>query len=115
MPTKNSLKVLASLLATSFIFAFAYITSYRAQGLQQYFYESQFEQAVMLACGHGFSKFEGVDQRPESLSNFLTKKTDQFSCLDIPPHPIVRYTSDANAWRWLLSSAAAVWWVFGVS
>lgn len=68
----------------------------------------------MLACGHGFTRFERVDQYPQSLSAFLNEKTDQFSCLDIPPHPALR-TTGANAWRWLLSSAALVWWIFGVS
>lgn len=113
MVNKN-LAIVAILLVSSFIFGFAYLTSYRAQGLKQYFYQSQFEQAVMLACGKGFSRFE-PNERPESLSNFLNQKNDRFSCLDIPPHPSLRYTSDANAWRWMLSSAALVWWIFDVS
>lgn len=111
---KKNMAIVAVLLVGGFIFAFAYLTSYRAQGLKQYFYQSQFEQAVMQACGKGFSRFE-PNERPESLSNFLNQKTDQFSCLDIPPHASLQYTSNANAWRWMLSSAALIWGIFDVS
>jgi hypothetical protein len=52
-----------------------------AAGRQPFFYQSTYEPAVMIACGHGFSV--ATSPRP-ALNAFLDTTSDQFSCAQLP-------------------------------
>ena len=87
--------------------------AWRDAGREAQFYQSYFEPAVMVACGHGFTR---VPQRPQALDDFLNLRTAAFSC-DSLPADAAPTTSGLyqSAWYYLLLTVGATWSVFGVS
>lgn len=87
---------------------------FRSAGAQPLFYQSNFEPAVMMACGRGFVTSPVV---PQALTDFLNVTRDDFDCGLLPAamneQPL---TTPANAnWYYLYAAAAATWKVTGVS
>ena len=75
----------AALGAAIFIVAAIGGGAYYERGLRlgghPFFYQTYFEPAVMVACGKGFL----VSQpQPPALRDFLSEKTDRFSCDELP-------------------------------
>ncbi len=86
---------------------------FRAGGARPYFYQSNFEAAVMMACGRGF----GLAQPPpRALIDFLHERSDRFDCAEVASSAVVPLTAAAHAsWYYLYGATAAVWKVTGVS
>lgn len=86
---------------------------FRAAGARSYFYQSNFEPAVTMACGRGF----GVPQpSPASLIDFLQERRDDFPCGDLDGSTVQPLTEAAHAnWYYLYGATAAVWRITGVS
>jgi hypothetical protein len=87
--------------------------AWRDAGREAQFYQSYFEPAVMIACGHGFTR---VPARPPALDDFLTLRVTSFSCASLPPD-VVPTTSGLyqSAWYYLLWTVGLTWRLFGVS
>src|SRR5262249_1427671 len=90
------------------------VVGYRAAGGEQYFYQSEFGPAVMVACGRGFLNPD-TDTIPP-LAAFLSQQTDAFDCASLPasisasdPDPYQRVS------RYLELTVALIWKVTGVS
>jgi hypothetical protein len=87
---------------------------FRAAGVRPDFYQSNFEPAVLLACGRGF----GITVPPTpAIETFLAVQRDRFDCAEIPASASIRpLTSAAHAnWYYMYGAAAAVWRIAGVS
>lgn len=87
---------------------------FREAGAQPLFYQSNFEPAVMMACGRGFVTSPSM---PRELADFLNVTRGDFDCARLPAAMTERMlTAPANAnWYYLYGAAAAVWKVTGVS
>lgn len=87
--------------------------AWRDAGREEQFYQHYFEPAVMVACGHGFTR---VPQRPQPLDDFLNLRTSAFACHSLPSD-VAPTTSGLyqSAWYYLLLAVGATWAVFGVS
>src|SRR5882672_10506233 len=102
------------LFAASFVVSYVAMRVYRAAGIQPFFYQQNFEPAVMMACGRGF----GVSSpTPRALVDFLQVRRNDFDCGLLPASTrSLPPTMAANAnWYYLYGTAAAVWRVTGVS
>jgi hypothetical protein len=94
--------------------AWSAMRSFRAEGHRPFFYQSNFEPAVMRACGRGF----GIGERqPAALAEFLAARRDDFDCARLAESGALQpLASTANAnWYYLYNTAAVVWRVTGVS
>ena len=83
-----------------------------ANGLP-FFYQTYFEPAVMIACGHGF-----VVAQPQipAMTAFLEQRVDRYSCGDIPAGTSLGATGlYQGAWRYLLFTVGGAWRVLGIS
>jgi len=90
------------------------LKQFRAAGVRPEFYQSNFEPAVLLACGRGF----GITVPPTpAIDSFLAVQRDRFDCAEIPANAAIRpLTSAAHAnWYYMYGAAAAVWRVTGVA
>ena len=67
--------------ALSSVWAARYWTAWTGQGGKPEFYQSTFEPAVMIACGHGFV---ASSPKPPALADFLEQRRDAISCAEIP-------------------------------
>lgn len=103
--------LVAIFMSTAFIMAMSYLQQYRHAGNEPFFYQSEFEPAVMLACGHGFGV--EVKRTSETLSRFLKLESQSFDCADLPNNPELKTNTHHQAWRYMLSAAAAVWRISG--
>lgn len=94
--------------------SFVAMRSYRAAGVQPSFYQSNFEAAVLMACGRGFG---AASPAPEALRAFLDVTRDRLDCSELPASmSVTPLTSAAHAsWYYLYGAAAGVWRVTGVS
>ena len=103
-----------ALLAVSFTIAYGAMRVSRANGTQPFFYQQNFEPAVMMACGRGYGV---ASPGPQAMSDFLQLRRNDFDCaLLAPATRTVPPTLAANAnWYYLYSAAAAVWRVTGIS
>jgi hypothetical protein len=82
-------------------------------GRQPMFYQEYFEPAVMMACGKGF--VIAHPQMPQ-MEAFLFRRTDQFSCGDIPAN--ARLSTEGlyqGVWRYLMIATAIGWRFLGIS
>ena len=106
--------VAGALVVVSLLASQAAMRGFRAAGAQPFFYQSNFEPAVMMACGRGFVTSALA---PPELTEFLNVARDRFDCARLPAAMTGRaLTSAANAnWYYLYGAAAAVWRVTGVS
>jgi len=77
-----------------------------------FFYQSYFEPAVMLACGHGiYAHASGANTK---LDDFLNLKTAQFSCSDLPTEiqsPVIGY---GHRWYYMMYTVGYLWKITGV-
>lgn len=89
-----------------------YIDRQRAQGVQPFFYQSYYEPAVLVACGHEFGTLSS--QRPASLDQFLKLKKSTFDCADLPESPQISQPQFLRQWIYMMHAAAATWTVLGV-
>ncbi len=105
--------VVAGLIFVSVFASWLAMRDFRAGGARPYFYQSNFEPAVMMACGRGF----GVAQPPPvALVEFLHEQRDRFDCAEVASSAVVPLTAAAHAsWYYLYGATAAVWKVTGVS
>jgi hypothetical protein len=87
--------------------------AWREAGREAQFYQSYFEPAVMVACGHGFTR---MPVRPAALDDFLALRSSSFACASLPadaqPTTSGLYQS---AWYYLLLTVGVTWALFGVS
>lgn len=91
-----------------------YVTASLAAGHQPIFYQEYFEPAVMMACGRGF--VAAVPDMPPVVRAFLQRKTDRFSCEDIPDDVVLSENAVyQRAWIYLLSTVALTWAIVGIS
>ena len=112
-PVISEALVIVALSATSCGVSYATMRAYRAAGVQPFFYQTNFEPAVMMACGRGF----GVASLPSpALVDFLQTRRDGFDCGVLPAAPSRPLTLTANAnWYYMYGTVAALWRVTGVS
>lgn len=106
--------VVLALFGAAFAVSLAAMRQFREAGVQPFFYQSNFEPAVMMACGRGF----GITPSPtQELTDFLQVKRDDFDCALLPGSMVTQpLTSAANAnWYYLYGAAAGVWRLTGVS
>lgn len=86
--------------------------SFRA-GRQPLFYQSYFEPAVMIACGHGFVRAEPP---VPAIAEFLLLRRDALSCDEIPTGAhLTDRAMYQQAWRYLIVTVGAAWRVLGIS
>lgn len=105
---------MAALFVVAIGASWAAMRSFRAAGAEPFFYQSNFEPAVMMACGRGF----GLAPEPSAaLTEFLNVRRNEFDCDLLPAAGEGRpLTSAANAnWYYMYAAAAGVWRVAGVS
>ena len=98
-------------MSTAFIMAMGYMQQYRLAGNAPSFYQTSFEPAVMMACGHDF----GIEKERtcEALAQFLSLKRQSFDCADLPSSPELKTSPSQGAWFYMLLAAAAVWKISG--
>lgn len=90
-----------------------YYRSFVDSGRQPFFYQSYFEPAVMLACGHGFTV---VADRPAVVTEFLEQRIDRLDCASLPAH--LSSNPDGAfqyAWFYLMTTVGLAWKILGVS
>ena len=106
--------MIALLFAVSLVASQAAMHGFRAAGLQPFFYQSNFEPAVMMACGRGLVTSPSA---PPQLAEFLNLTRNEFDCALLPATlNQLPLTTPANAnWYYMYGAAAAVWKVTGVS
>lgn len=105
--------IVAGLFVVSAVTSWQALQAFRSAGVRPYFYQSNFEPAVMMACGRGF----GVAQSPPAaLVEFLAEHRDRFDCAEIASATAAPLTAAAHAnWYYLYGATAAVWKITGVS
>lgn len=104
----------AVLFAVSLVASQLAMGSMRAAGAEPFFYQSNFEPAVMMACGRGFVT---PPTPPPALTEFLAVRRNEFDCSQLPAGMTeLPLTTPATAnWYYLYATVAAVWKVTGVS
>jgi hypothetical protein len=108
------LVLVSALFIASTIVSFDAMRTYRAAGFRPWFYQGNFEPAVMMACGRGFhtTTFQAI---PASLRAFLDLASNSFSCAALEPDlPLVRVTWNGT-WYYLYGTTALVWKATGIS
>ena len=90
------------------------VRSFRAAGGAEYFYQSDFGAAVMLACGRGFQDPDTT--HAPALAAFLAQQSNALDCADIPPTtPTSAPTAFQNSMRYLEIAVALTWKLTGLS
>jgi len=111
--------VITDVLAIALLFGGAswwgahYYRSFVDAGHRPSFYQSYFEPAVMMACGHGFTV---AADRPAVVTDFLEQRTDGLDCASLPAS--LQESTDGvfqYAWFYLMISVGLVWKLLGVS
>jgi hypothetical protein len=105
--------IAALVMLTSAVWATRFWNEWTNRGGKAIFYQSYFEPAVMIACGHGFVVIQG--EQPAALGDFLNQRRDTLSCSDIPANPRVSLTTQVQTWRYLMYFVGASWRILGVS
>lgn len=101
------------LLAVSSGASWLALRDFRAAGARPLFYQSNFEPAVMMACGRGFGV---VQPAPPELTQFLNVERDTFDCAAVADQSARPLVTAAHAnWYYLYGAAAGVWRITGVS
>jgi hypothetical protein len=104
--------LVAALCVTASIWGTAYWKRSLQAGRQPQFYQSYFEPAVMLVCGHGFLL---ADPPVPAVADFLAMKTDRLSCADIPASTPLGDFGYRKAWLYLMLTVALTWKLLGIS
>ena len=82
-------------------------------GRQPSFYQTYFEPAVMIACGHGFVISH---PQPKPLEDFLLQREQTFSCDQIAGHlDLSTQYLYQGAWRYLLYATGITWYFTGIA
>ena len=90
------------------------VQTFRAVGGAQYFYQSDFGPAVMLACGRGLQ--DPDPGNAPALAAFLLQQTDGLDCEDLPPGmPAAALNDFQRSSRYLEAAVALTWKAVGVS
>lgn len=90
-----------------------HLSKVRDEGNQPVFYQSYFEPAVLVACGHGFERLKG--QRPSSLDDFLKLEINHFNCADLPAALDTAEATFVKQWYYMLQATAFTWKIFGLT
>lgn len=106
--------IVAGLFVAAFAISFIAMRLFRGQGIQPWFYQGNFEPAVMMACGRGFvASING--NLPVELLDFLQLRRNDFSCAaldDALPQGQVTWNA---TWFYLYAATAGVWKLAGIS
>jgi hypothetical protein len=90
------------------------VQSFRAAGGAQYFYQSDFGPAVMLACGRGF--LDPDRRTAPALAAFLAQQADRFDCASLPPSvPALPLNAFQRSSQYLEAAVALTWKIAGVA
>ncbi len=90
------------------------VQTFRTAGGAQYFYQSDFGPAVMLACGRGFQ--DPDPGNAPALAAFLQQQTDHLDCGNLPAVlPTAEMNSFQRSSKYLELAVALVWRITGVS
>ena len=90
------------------------VQTFRSSGGAQYFYQSDFGPAVMLACGREF--LDPDTQNAPALAAFLLQQTDSLACRDLPSViPVAAMNAFQRSSRYLEVAVALIWKLTGVS
>jgi hypothetical protein len=105
--------LVVALFGTAYIVGREYTDLSRRAGREPEFYQSYFEPAVLMACGHGFVL---TRERPAALADFLMRRADAFDCSRLP-QPLATTTEGLYhyAWFYLMLSVGLTWSMVGVS
>jgi hypothetical protein len=102
------------LFAASFSISCLAMRVFRGNGIQPSFYQSNFEPAVMMSCGRGFTSATSGTV-PSELLDFLQLKRNDFDC-SLLPESLPRGPVTWNApWYYLYGTTAVFWRVSGIS
>jgi len=102
------------LVLASAVWATRYWNEWVGRGGQPVFYQTYFEPAVMIACGHGF--VVASPARPAALTDFLQQRRDTFSCDEIPASlTLGQQGMLQRSWRYLMYLVGFAWRVLGIS
>ena len=104
--------ILIALCLYSYSSTIDHIGDQRDQGTPPFFYQSYFEPAVLMACGHEFGVLS--DAKPESLTNFLNLKSSSFECNSLPEDPQISNPRFFGQWIYMMKAAAFTWKLFGI-
>ncbi|MEO7134080.1 MAG: hypothetical protein ABI024_07645 [Vicinamibacterales bacterium] len=111
-----------AMFVTAFACGLAAVDSFTNAGNRPEYYRSEFAPAVLLACGHGFVNppHQASSMEPgagfEALGSFLHQQQDSLECRELPrafrAEPLNLFQATH---RYLMTVAASVWMVTGVS
>ncbi|PYR20226.1 MAG: hypothetical protein DMF94_12670, partial [Acidobacteria bacterium] len=104
------------LFSASFTTCYLAMRTFRSAGIQPFFYQTNFEPAVMMACGRGFVT-ASTATIPSALLEFLRVSRNTFDCSLLPASlPRLPLTSPGNAtWYYLYGTTAILWRLTGIS
>jgi hypothetical protein len=90
------------------------VQAFRSAGGAQYFYQSDFGPAVMLACGRGFQDPDPANA--PALGRFLQQQSDNLDCAELPSRlPMAAMNAFQRSSRYLELAVGLTWKVTGVS
>jgi hypothetical protein len=90
------------------------VQAFRSAGGAQYFYQSDFGAAVMLACGREF--LDPDTRNAPALAAFLLQQSDSLACKDLPSViPVTAMNAFQRSSRYLELAVALTWKLTGVS
>jgi len=85
----------------------------KSAGAKPFFYQSNFEPAVLLACGKDFGLAQPA---PPALTAFLAVAQDTLDCSAVADVSVSPLTTAAHAnWYYMYAAAAGIWKIAGVS
>src|SRR5262249_853739 len=113
-PAAVEVALVVALFAAGAATSLAALRAFRAANIQPRFYQGNFEPAVMMACGHGFTTIR-YDTIPISMKQFLALSRDTFDCSDLSPTPALAPVTWNGPWYHLYGTTALVWKIRGVS
>lgn len=106
--------VAAALCVVAVLVGSSYVSAVIRSGGKARFYQGQFGAAVMMACGRGY--VDPDDSTLPALRAFLQIERDRLSCSDLPEKlATLPLTPMQRAFRYLMSTVAWTWRVFGLS
>ena len=106
--------IAAMLLVGSGIWATRFWNAWMAQGGEPVFYQTYFEPAVMIACGHGFVVSESGPTK--ALDDFLSRRRDTLACSDLPADlKLSTRNLYQGAWIYLETCVGWAWRLLGIS
>jgi hypothetical protein len=112
-PVVDAALVLA-LFAASFAVSFAAMRVFRANGIRPWFYQGNFEPAVMMACGRGFVA-STPQTVPRALVDFLQLRRNDFDCALLSASLPRTQVTWNGTWYYLYGTTAAVWRLVGIT